>query len=188
MSDDLLYMAAVILMPIIPAFLLFRLIPGNQADVQGPFKGFNLKLGGAFAGYFVVMLVAYAFWNDVLQPSQVQNWSVRGIVSLQQNVTGTQPSVTTVQMRMKPPHANIDNDGGKFAFVLPIDRRHDSAWDVPNLILSCPGYETLSLELDPDGRHLASYGDSARQGVQLDTKRHEIDLGTVVLKRTPPPS
>jgi len=184
MSDDLLYMAAVILMPIVPAFLLFRLIPGSKAGARGPFKGLKLKLSGAFAGYFLVMLVAFELVRRVLEPSQVQNWHVAGEVSLEDG-TSAQTPVTAVRMRIKPPHSDIEDDTGHFAFVLPIDRHHSSGWDVPHLIISCPGYQTAGVALDPEGRQNADFEDPIQKHLRLDKKQREIDVGRVVLKRVP---
>ena len=43
------------LLPLVPAYLLFRALP-SQAEISGPFKGMTVKLGGAFAAYFLVFL------------------------------------------------------------------------------------------------------------------------------------
>lgn len=45
----------VVLVPLIPAWVLYRYLP-SRTVVTGPFKGFQLKLTGAFAAYFVIAL------------------------------------------------------------------------------------------------------------------------------------
>lgn len=57
MRIDFEYMLLVLLLPLIPAFVLFRFLP-SAANVEGPFKGLTIKLGGAFAGYFVTVLLS----------------------------------------------------------------------------------------------------------------------------------
>jgi len=50
-------LACVLLIPLFPAVLLYTKLPSKTA-VTGPFKGLNLKLSGAFGGYFLLVLLA----------------------------------------------------------------------------------------------------------------------------------
>lgn len=52
------------------------------------------------------------------------------------------------------------------------------------LYVSYPGFETLSLELDPDGKHLAAFGSDAQKSVRIDEKNSLIDVGTIVLRKS----
>ena len=57
-ADQLYYlvaMGAAILLPFIPAFILFKELP-SDASVSGLFQGLKLKLGGAFAGFFAIFV------------------------------------------------------------------------------------------------------------------------------------
>jgi hypothetical protein len=53
----IIYLLIIIIAPVIPAFLLFKFLPKSSANASGPFKGLQIKLGGAFAGYFPVFLL-----------------------------------------------------------------------------------------------------------------------------------
>lgn len=69
MNDNFyLALAAILLIPIIPAYILYKFLPASDTDVSGPFKGLTLKLKGAFAGYFLLVLVSlglqYALMNN----------------------------------------------------------------------------------------------------------------------------
>jgi len=55
---NIIYLVFVILLPIIPAYLLFKKLK-SSAEASGPFGGLAIKLGGAFAGYFVVFFTLY---------------------------------------------------------------------------------------------------------------------------------
>lgn len=50
-------LACVLIIPLLPAVLLYTKLPSKTA-VTGPFKGLNLKLSGAFGGYFLLVLIA----------------------------------------------------------------------------------------------------------------------------------
>lgn len=49
------YLLIILLLPMIPAFLLYKIIP-SRTDISGPFQGLQIKLGGAFGGYFLLLL------------------------------------------------------------------------------------------------------------------------------------
>lgn len=56
----LIELAAILLLPAIPAYLLYAVLPSG-ADVSGPFKGLNIKLSGAFGGYFLLVLLSSGY-------------------------------------------------------------------------------------------------------------------------------
>ena len=56
MQWELIYLlAAVLLLPLAPAYLLYRTLP-SDTGVTGPFMGLSIQLSGAFAGYFLLVL------------------------------------------------------------------------------------------------------------------------------------
>src|SRR5829696_9446580 len=58
MDLSLLYrLACILLIPLVPAFLLYTKLPSKTA-VVGLFWGLNIKLSGAFSGYFLLVLLA----------------------------------------------------------------------------------------------------------------------------------
>lgn len=60
MNSSILYLLAGFLIPLIPAYILYKTLPA-QTSVSGPFKGLTINLSGAFAGYFLLVLIAFAF-------------------------------------------------------------------------------------------------------------------------------
>jgi hypothetical protein len=65
MRAEFVTMLLVLLLPLIPAFVLFWLLPHLTGEGSGPFMGMQLKVGGAFGGYFVAALL---FWQISSQP------------------------------------------------------------------------------------------------------------------------
>lgn len=71
-TDTFIYvLAAVLLLPLIPAFLLYKFLP-SKTSVTGPFKGLNLKLTGAFGGYFLLVLTAIGVFFPLLKNDQAK--------------------------------------------------------------------------------------------------------------------
>ncbi|MEO6328549.1 MAG: hypothetical protein ABIO55_06445 [Ginsengibacter sp.] len=59
-------LAAILLLPLIPAFLLYKFLP-SKTSVSSPFKGLNLKLTGAFGGYFLLVLTSIGIFFPLLK-------------------------------------------------------------------------------------------------------------------------
>ncbi len=83
LDNPLVLLAAKILLPVVPAILLFWLVP-STATVETPgksgsglFGGLKLQLTGAFAGYIVVSLLV---WRYGPNSPNWQIWKVKGRV------------------------------------------------------------------------------------------------------------
>lgn len=59
-AENLIYIAAAVLLPLIPAFILYKILPA-KANLVGPLGKFTLKLSGAFAGYFALVIIVFGF-------------------------------------------------------------------------------------------------------------------------------
>lgn len=71
MADNFyLTLAAILLVPIIPAYILYKFLPASETDVSGPYQGLSLKLKGAFAGYFLLVIVGLALQYVVMNNNQ----------------------------------------------------------------------------------------------------------------------
>ena len=70
-----------VLMPLVPAILIYRLFPNTSVAVSGPLAGLTVRAGGAFAAYLIVLTViwnwtsnAYELVGSSLHPA----WTIRG--------------------------------------------------------------------------------------------------------------
>jgi hypothetical protein len=184
MRIDCVYMLLILLLPLIPAFVLFRFLP-STANVQGPFKGLTLKLGGAFAGYFVTVLLSWQVAKSMLEPTWSDNWNVVAQITFE-GAPGNHPPASQAIVLVKPPTADIDPGTGQLQMKLPVPRVHTGAADLQRLIVAFDGYETVNVPLDPDGQHLGLFG---RQDfdVKFDNKNHWIVIGKpIVLNKVSP--
>lgn len=100
----LISIVVALLIPVIPAFVLFKFLP-NRVRASGPYTGLRINLEGAFAGYFLLVLAILAFLKTGVRPldDEHQVWKVRGKVRLEQPdspfdenklVISTRPNVT----------------------------------------------------------------------------------------------
>lgn len=71
MTDNFyLALAAILILPIIPAYILYKFLPASDTDVSGPYKGLNVKLKGAFAGYFLLVIVGITLQYFIINNKQ----------------------------------------------------------------------------------------------------------------------
>ena len=171
MPADCAYMLLILLVPLLPAFLLFKFLPSSSSDVSGPFKGLNIKLGGAFAGYFITVVLAWQVFAYIVKPTMSDNWNVVAHIAFD----GSQPAhpdAAQAVVLVKPPTADIDSTGF-FQMMVPIPRVHTGAVDIQRLVIAMEGYQTVNVPLDPDGAHLGAFGGEDYQ-VTFDKTRHSI--------------
>lgn len=70
MNNTFVYVLSVILLiPLVPALILYKFLP-SRTTIDGPFKGMNLKLSGAFGGYFLLVLIAAGIFFPLLKSEQ----------------------------------------------------------------------------------------------------------------------
>ena len=81
-------LAVWVLLPLVPAILMFRLVPGNAITLTGPLANLTLNASGAIAAYFAVLVAIAFFVVDIKQkavgPVPRQYWTVIGKIELQE--------------------------------------------------------------------------------------------------------
>jgi len=144
---DLLYLACTVLLPIIPAFLLFKAL-GSQGDVGGPLLGLKIKLSGAFAGYFAVLVLIFVMYN-VWHPTY-KVWKVHGQVT-DESGAAIEP-LEDKDVILIPGTYTAYPDGGfdlTFAAV---------PGDYPRLTISHASFQAVTRVLDPKSADLKDQG------------------------------
>jgi hypothetical protein len=159
---DLVYATALVVLPLIPAVILFKLIP-SKGEVSGPLKGMTVKYGGAFAGYlpvFLFLLKALPFGAD-----RYVTYTVSGKVVFDRAPDEMGPDAHDIRVRLTPPRLDVDPDGpnGQFSFDVPVPIGKDGRPAFPSLALDLPGYEPRLLPLAPN-----DVGDGSRIEARRD--------------------
>jgi hypothetical protein len=78
--------AAWVLVPLVPAVLIYKLFPSTTVTVNGIFAGLTINASGAFAGYLIVFIGTYQPLvpptRDIIAGFQRQFWTIKGDVKL----------------------------------------------------------------------------------------------------------
>jgi len=179
-------LAAILILPLIPAFLLYKFLP-SRTNVSGPFKGLNIKLTGAFGGYFLLVLTAIAVFFPLLKNDQAkvidqqnekikqlensmnshQQWIMKG------NIVSTSPKQTKVF---------FDESGtnfwetGEFSMTFDAELQNGKP-QLPKALCifnKDDGYKVLNLSRD------FKSGDIKNYGVIFDDSLHSIIIDSII--------
>ena len=135
--NDLVLMTFGFLLPLVPACLLYKLLP-SETKVEGPWKGLNLQLSGSFAGYFLLTLMAFGFIASRPAPVVTDElWQVRGKIG---------STSDGIRMHVVPGY-NLIGDG-TFIVDVPAKRDRDGKPTFPTLVIEKPEYETRTINLN----------------------------------------
>lgn len=71
MDFSFIYLLLGFLVPLIPAYILYKTLPA-ETSVKGPFQGLKINLSGAFGGYFLLVLIAFAFSLKLISDTNIK--------------------------------------------------------------------------------------------------------------------
>ncbi|MEO8403494.1 MAG: hypothetical protein ABI480_02825 [Chitinophagaceae bacterium] len=172
------------LLPIAPAFILFKVLPGT-AVANGPFKGLKINLSGAFAGYFLLFLASWPVMNMLLKakPDKYEVWLVKGTVV--DPATGKAiPDTKNPRITINPPVRIVN---GAFKFRIIAEKQGDDTYTFPIVSIAADGYVTSNLEsLDinanetPQKKHCSMNG-ADKQAIYT---RFELPVDSTLIPHT----
>src|SRR5437762_1275655 len=136
-DNTLVILAALVLLPLIPAFVLFKALR-SKGSVSGPLGSFKIALGGAFGGYFALTVFVSTFYAQTLAKPDVEEWTVSGSFQFDP-VDRRNPPETYCKLS---PVLNID-PGNTFVWRIPMVKGSER----PKIFVKPKGYagETLYL-------------------------------------------
>ncbi|RXK58554.1 hypothetical protein ESA94_18150 [Lacibacter luteus] len=142
-NSTVLYLCLWFLLPIIPAFLFFKLLP-ERAAVGGPFRGLKINLSGAFAGYFLLFITAIPFMYTLIKckGSMYEVWTIKGTV-LQEKDGRIIPQFYNPKISFVPT-TGIQN--GAFQVQVVGERKGESNIIFPTLQIMADSFVTQPLE------------------------------------------
>lgn len=93
----ILLWALFVLLPMLPAIIIYKFCPDTKVSIRGPLHGLDLKASGAFAAYVVTALLGSILMlkaQDFIEPLMDQDWSITAEVVLLDHqgnpITGSQ--------------------------------------------------------------------------------------------------
>lgn len=181
---NLATLAIILLLPLIPAYLLFKLLPSN-AVVNGPLQGLRIDLSGAFAAYFalvVLVLSTHSVWNPPPPPAS-QVWTVSGRVT--DSAGNAIPNLNTNDFALQNPSFVTMDTAGNFKVTVPVTFISGGAPAYPSLCISIPStYTANCIPLDPEGAVMnankADYSMNITNPIQLQAIQQPYAAGAAL--------
>ncbi|HSY52021.1 MAG TPA: hypothetical protein VLC46_24675 [Thermoanaerobaculia bacterium] len=146
MLEKLLIYAILVLVPMIPAVVLFGVLKSpwlkstvlSTTTIKATIAGIPMELGGAIGGYFAVAAFFAYVVGPHLYPPTARFVHVRGTM---QFVSGAAPTAPDIKCVLYPPDLEV-RDGRNFDWLVPVVEG-----DQANVILQSAGYEGQTLYL-----------------------------------------
>lgn len=145
------YLCGILLLPLIPAYIIYKYLPPSKTIVRGPFKGLKINLAGAFAGYFLLVLIALSFTYYIIIPSKPSReiWFVKGEVvgrCIDPNTNTLKEmkvdAIEDTTIGVFPPPGQVDSTGF-FTTEIIVEPGHvEGQRKFPLLEYHLPGYTT----------------------------------------------
>jgi hypothetical protein len=142
----ILYISIWVLLPIIPAYLMYRALPmetiGEKTSVKGVISGFKINLTGGFSGYFALLLLFLTLLRgvvnvelDAIRMGEPEVWTILGTI---EQATEQAKAVVT-------PPGHIVQPGGSIAYKISFPRMDlpDSNQVTPIVSVHQDGYAEL---------------------------------------------
>jgi hypothetical protein len=171
-----LLLPMLVLLPLVPAYILFKVLQ-STGEVGGPFFGLKLQLGGAFAGYFALLLVLlHAFHGFIVPPPLNVVWTVKGqIVDQQQNPLDVSSDSFALLPASSPP---ISAEKGQFSVNFIPVLEDNGGVSYPTVIISYTDYLWKSVSLDPAQKSKSA---PAQSTPVWDKVHHVITIPAIAL-------
>ncbi|HEX6375749.1 MAG TPA: hypothetical protein VFZ91_08505 [Allosphingosinicella sp.] len=170
------FIACWILLPLVPAVLIYLIFPNTQTALGGPFSGLTLKSSGAFSAYFIVLLASYPVWtrqSEDLRALMRPTWVVEGQVKVLdekgKEISYSNRGNSALDISLEP--NLVTTRGKRFRIVVPeIDDK------VPSILINYEGFGDYSI--DPD-RPVEG------ESVEIDRAKHRIVIKSpLVIRKT----
>lgn len=165
-----------VLLPLVPAVLIYLVFPKSNVTMKGPLAGLTIRASGAFAAYFIVLLVTIPTLNRLNQNLENQfrpTWEVSGRVLLQdengRNIRYDNRNDSPLSIELDP---KLVSPVGVNGFQMHVPEIADK---IPAIHLRYPGVGAYLLDPMSPQEH---------EKVNVDYNRKKVEIVTpIIIKR-----
>lgn len=149
-----------ILLPLIPAILIYWLFPDNKVTVSGPFAGLTVNASGAFAAYLVVFVAVYLALvpttRNYIVGMQREFWIVKGDIELHHADGTAFPHSEVLLNQLKVVRPNSYKFEG-YSATVKVEEDDDGALPIVTIEIPNFGEKTISLNKMPSSQLSIDY-------------------------------
>lgn len=165
-SQLLLTSCILVLLPLVPAIVIFKAFPQTDTTGEGELYGMRWKFGGAFAAYLVVALILLNSNKNWFYTNNLEVWTVRGTVS-----AGERNMKNVLAVRSLPQALTIESDGS-YVFKIIVNRSGD-VLDFPSVLFELQSACNEKRSVRLDGKRSAGTFEALKFGEKIDITRND---------------
>jgi len=179
---SLIWLVLIVLLPVLPAWILFKYLP-STAVVKGPLKGLDINVGGAYAAYFILVVLLLYTRERFVTPALYQVWAVHGTVT---DETDDVPLELFKEQDISliPPELNVYEHGSFSLHFYSSPPPGGQGFEYPELNIGHKNFGNIKILLDP--AELKSQKNQ-RWSANIDESSRQIHLKIRLHKLPPPP-
>ena len=172
--SDLVLISFVVLLPLTPAYILYKALP-SKAKASGPFKGLNIQLSGAFAGYFLLVMLVTGFIMSRPRPLDPRHevWRLSGNIKVDN--TWTEADLAKLQISLIPGNQRV-YPNGDFEILVAPEVGEGNTLKFPKLLIRQDGYQNVTVDLD---KAEAGFG-QLTYAVSKDYRTKDLEVKTAI--------
>jgi hypothetical protein len=166
LTQLLVILFAVVLLPLVPAVLLFKFLP-SDASAEGPWKGLKIKVGGSFAGYFLMVVLLTGISRHYVAPPPTQDfYQISAILVPEDPSVRLDHHEFEFYPELEPQYAPTRDGAYRFRarVPVPVNARGEPIWLIDAWQISHPDIFPETIRL------------SAARPLEDSTGRHEKEL------------
>jgi len=136
-----------VLVPLIPAVLIYRMFPDTKVAVSGPLQGLTVKATGAFAAYVITLLIGYGIVKntpELIGGMVATTWKVHATIKLYDHdnkpLAGS-GSLESMHVEFRPRLHSPGDD--RIHVTIPLEKA--DSW--PSIVFTMAGFENRALDL-----------------------------------------
>lgn len=162
--------AAWVLLPVIPAILIYWLFPKNTLTAKGVLAGLTVNASGAFGGYLVIFAVTYPFVHQNQNTIGVfmhPYWTVTGEIKLVSYQTGEEvhSELLLDKLNIVTKPELMGNKSFRMRAALP-----EQDGGIPWLVFTIPNFGTAVIDIEAASKEVNYYEKTVRLKQPIEIK------------------
>jgi hypothetical protein len=170
MSNASEFTILLMLLPLVPAILIFLMFPKSSVAAQGPLQGLSIRAGGAFGGYLIILLVLISWISFSGITKATRTWTVYANVYVKDDkgrlIDPSSLDPNGLAVSYEPTYLEKGADNDHFRVVI---KATENSGVIPRMTVTYAGVGNAYINLTDPGTKLRFGRDDIHNIYTIDT-------------------